>query len=38
MPLIVRKPYRSLTHGAFRTLGAFGTPRTSGAHGTLGTN
>ena len=38
MPLIVRKPCRSLTPGAFGTLGAHGTFRTCGAHGTLGTN
>ena len=38
MPLIVRKLYRSLTHGAVGTLGAYGTCRTSGAPGTLGTN
>ncbi len=38
MPSIVRKPYRSLTHGAFGTLGAYGTHRTSGSPGILGTN
>jgi hypothetical protein len=37
MPSIVRKLYRSLTHGAVGTLGASGTHRTSGAHRTLGT-
>jgi hypothetical protein len=32
MPSIVRKPYR------YPILGAYGTPRTSGAPGTLGIN
>jgi len=33
----VRRKY-CWTHGASGTLAAYGTPRTSGAHGTLGTN
>ena len=38
MPSIVRKLYRSWTHGAVGTLGVYGTVRTSGAPETLGNN
>ena len=34
----IRKTCRSLTHGAFVTLGAYGTHRAYGARGTLGIN
>jgi hypothetical protein len=38
MPSVTRKHFRYLTHGASGTFGAYGTPRTSGAPGTLKIN
>jgi len=38
MPSVIRKHCWSLTHGASGTLGADGTYKASGAHGTLGNN